>query len=118
MPAYPEQSVTTMARLACDAATARRVADALTETFESGEAVVGAFEDAAGGWSVEVHFAKAPDAAALRDAVATIAGPSAAHALVFETVTTRDWVAASLAGLKPVAAGGVLRRRAPRPAGV
>jgi ribosomal protein L11 methyltransferase len=108
MPAYPEQSVTTVARLACDAATARRLADALTETFESGEAVVGALEDAAGGWSVEVHFAKAPDAAALRDVVATITGPSAAHALVFETVTARDWVAASLAGLKPVSAGRFL----------
>jgi len=108
MPAYPEQSVTTVARLGCDAATARRLADALTETFESGEAVVAAFEDAAGGWNVEVHFETAPDAAALRDAVATIAGPSAAQALVFETVAARDWVAASLAGLKPVSAGRFL----------
>src|SRR3954469_25860053 len=108
MPAYPEQSVTTLARLACDAATARNLADALTATFESGEAVVAAFEDAGGGWSVEVHFAQRPDAEAVRDVVATIAGLSAAHALVFETVAARDWVAASLAGLKPVSAGRFL----------
>jgi len=118
MPAYPEQSVTTLARLGCDAATARRLADALTETFESGEAVVAAFEDAAGGWNVEVHFETAPDAAALRDAVATIAGPSAAQALVFETVAARDWVAASLAGLKPVSAGRFLVHGAHDRAGV
>ena len=118
MPAYPEQSVTTLARLACDAATARRLADALTETFESGEAVVAAFEDAAGGWNVEVHFETAPDVAALRDAVATIAGPSAAQALVFETVAARDWVAASLAGLKPVSAGRFLVHGAHDRAGV
>ena len=74
MPLRSEQSVTTVARLACDAATARRLADALTESFGSGDAVVAAFEDAAGGWTVEVHFAQAPDAAALRDLVATIAG--------------------------------------------
>jgi ribosomal protein L11 methyltransferase len=107
-----------VARLACDAATARRLADALTETFESGEAVVAAFEDAAGGWNVEVHFETAPDAAALRDAVATIAGPSAAQALVFETVAARDWVAASLAGLKPVSAGRFLVHGAHDRAGV
>jgi ribosomal protein L11 methyltransferase len=108
MPEDPAQSITTVARLGCDAATARRLADALTESFESGEAVVAAFEDAAGGWNVEVHFARPPDAAALRDVVATIAGPSAAHALGFETVAARDWVAASLAGLKPVSAGRFL----------
>jgi ribosomal protein L11 methyltransferase len=118
MPADPAQSITTVARLGCDAATARRLADALTESFESGEAVVAAFEDAAGGWNVEVHFARPPDAAALRDVVATIAGPSAAHALVVETVAVRDWVAASLAGLKPVSAGRFLVHGAHDRAGV
>jgi ribosomal protein L11 methyltransferase len=118
MPLRSEQSVTTVARLACDAATARRLADALTESFGSGEAVVAAFEDAAGGWNVEVHFARAPDAAALHDAVATIAGPTAARALVFETVAARDWVAASLAGLRPVSAGRFLVHGAHDRAGV
>ena len=108
MPSYPDQAVTSVARLACDAGTARSLSDALTEAFGSGEAVVAAFEDAGGGWSVEVHFARVPDQAALRDVVATVAGETAAHALVFETVAARDWVAASLAGLKPVSAGRFL----------
>jgi ribosomal protein L11 methyltransferase len=98
------QPATVAARLACDAATAARLADALAETLDAGDAAVAAFETA-DGWSVEVHFAQAPDEAALRELVATIAGESAARAIAFETVAARDWVAASLAGLKPVAAG-------------
>jgi len=118
MPSFAEQSVSTVARLACDAPTARNLADALTDSFGSGEAVVAAFEDAAGGWSVEVHFAQPPDPAALRDVVATVAGPAAARALVVETVAARDWVAASLAGLKPVSAGRFLVHGAHDRAGV
>jgi len=100
-----EQSATVVARLACDAATAARLADGLAETLDAGDAAVAAFETADGGWNVEVHFAHPPDAAGLRDLVATIAGEPAARALVLEKVAARDWVAASLAGLKPVAAG-------------
>jgi len=96
---------TVAARLACDAATAARLADGLAETLDTGDAAVVAFETGDGGWNVEVHFARAPDEAALRDLVATIAGAAAARALAFEAVAPRDWVAASLAGLKPVAAG-------------
>src|SRR5438270_5845406 len=118
MASFAQQSVSTVARLACDAATARKLADALSESYGSGEAVVAAFEDAAGGWSVEVHFAQAPDPAALRDVVATIAGPAAARALVVETVAARDWVAASLAGLRPVSAGRFLVHGAHDRAGV
>jgi ribosomal protein L11 methyltransferase len=102
-PLHPPATVA--ARLACDAATAARLADGLAETLDAGDAAVAAFETADGGWNVEVHFANAPDEAALRGLVATIAGEAAARALAFETVAPRDWVAASLAGLKPVAAG-------------
>jgi ribosomal protein L11 methyltransferase len=100
-----DQAVTVVARLACDAGTARRLLDALAETFDDGEAAVGACEDADGGWSVEAHFAQAPDEAALRAIVASVAGVAAARDLVITSVAARDWVAASLAGLKPVAAG-------------
>jgi ribosomal protein L11 methyltransferase len=96
---------TVAARIACDAATAARLADALAEMLDASEAAVAAFEGADGGWSVEVHFAATPDAAMLRGLVAMIAGDAAARAMEFETVASRDWVAASLAGLKPVAAG-------------
>src|SRR5262249_43257249 len=54
------------------------------------------------------HFAREPDEAALRALVGAVAGEAAAHALVLETVAARDWVAASLAGLKPVVAGRFL----------
>ncbi len=105
IPSPADQTVTFAARLACDAATAKRLADGLAETLDAGEAAVAAFETPDGGWNVAVHFAHAPDEAALRDLVAMIAGGAAARALVLETVAARDWVAASLAGLKPVAAG-------------
>src|SRR5690349_2666082 len=103
-----QSSVTVVARLASDGATARRLADALAETFDAGDAAVAAFERPDGGWSFEAHFAQPPDEPALRALIGTIAGDAAAQALVLETVAARDWVAASLAGLKPVAAGRFL----------
>jgi ribosomal protein L11 methyltransferase len=104
----PESSVTVVARLGCDGTTARRLADALAETFAAGDAAVAAFERPDGGWSFEAHFAQPPDEPALRALVGAVAGDAAADALVLETVAARDWVAASLAGLKPVAAGRFL----------
>jgi ribosomal protein L11 methyltransferase len=108
MPSSLQSSITVVARLDCDAATARRLVDALAETFDAGEAAVTAFERPGGGWAFEANFAQAPDETALRDLVAAIAGAAAARALVVETVAARDWVAASLAGLKPVSAGRFL----------
>jgi ribosomal protein L11 methyltransferase len=98
---------TVVARLAADAQTARRLADVLAETFDPGEAAVAAFERATS-WALEVHFAQAPDEAALRALVADICDEETARRLSFEHVAERDWVAASLAGLKPVAAGRFL----------
>src|SRR5262249_28142028 len=108
MSSSPEPSVTVVVRLACDGPTARQLADALADAFDAGDAAVAAFERPDGGWSFEAHFAKAPDEATLRALVDAVAGEAAAQALVLETVAARDWVAASLAGLKPVAAGRFL----------
>jgi ribosomal protein L11 methyltransferase len=105
MSSSPESSVTVVARLGCDGGTARRLADALAEAFDSSEAAVAAFERPDGGWGFEAHFTHAPDEGALRDLIGAVAGEPAARALVLETVAARDWVAASLAGLKPVSAG-------------
>jgi ribosomal protein L11 methyltransferase len=91
-----------LARIATDAATAGRLADAFADWLD---AAVAAFEQAGGGWTVEIHFESAPDENKIRDLVQAIAGETAVTALSFETVAARDWVAASLAGLKPVAAG-------------
>jgi ribosomal protein L11 methyltransferase len=96
-------TTTTLARLVCDETTARRVADLLSESFEPGETAVAAFEGPDLRWAVEVHFEVPPDEAAVRALVQAAGGDAAA--LVFETVEAKDWVAASLAGLKPVEAG-------------
>jgi ribosomal protein L11 methyltransferase len=97
----PDLNHTTLARLACDEATARRVADRLADSFEAAAA---AFEGP-DGWSVEAHFAGAPDEAAVRACVAAAAGEDAGTAVGFETVAATDWIAESLRGLKPVLAG-------------
>src|SRR5256885_1306680 len=94
---------TTLARLACDERTAKRIADVISERLDSAATAVAAFEDAEGGWNVELHFDAPPDEAAVRALVVQAGG--AAAGLRFETIEPRDWVAASLADLKPVTAG-------------
>ena len=96
---------TTLARLACDEATARRLADILAENLDPGGTACGAFEGDDGAWRVEVNFREPPDQAAVRALIAVSAGEATAAALTFEPVAAADWVAASLAGLKPVRAG-------------
>jgi ribosomal protein L11 methyltransferase len=96
---------TVMARVTTDGKTARRLADGLAEALDPGQAAIAAFEARDGGWTVEIHFAQAPDAAALRRLVGDLAGDAARDRLAFETVAARDWVAASLEGLQPVEAG-------------
>jgi ribosomal protein L11 methyltransferase len=95
----------TVARLACDETTARRIAAYLGEILDTEEAACGAFEDDDGRWQVAVHFRAAPDEARLRGLVELAAGAAAAHALSIEPVAAADWVAQSLTGLKPVRAG-------------
>jgi ribosomal protein L11 methyltransferase len=95
-------AATTLLRLPCDAGTARRIADALVDAFDTAAA---AFEGPGGHWNVEAHFAEPPDEAAVRRCVAEAGGEALAAAIVFDRVEARDWIAESLAGLKPVAAG-------------
>ena len=47
---------TTVARLVCDEATARRLADSLSEHLDLAETAVAAFEGIDGRWNVEIHF--------------------------------------------------------------
>src|ERR1041385_8509243 len=94
---------TTLARLACDEATAKRLAERLSEQFE--EAAAAAFEGTDGLWNLELHFEAPPEEARVRLTVGQLAGAESAARLTFETVAAKDWVAASLAGLKPVEAG-------------
>jgi ribosomal protein L11 methyltransferase len=91
-----------LARIATDAATAGRLADAFADWLG---VAVAAFEQENGRWSVEIHFDGAPDRDRIRDWVRGIAGDDAHDTLTFETIASRDWVATSLAQLKPVSAG-------------
>ncbi len=96
---------TTVARLRCDERTARRVAGFLAESLDANDTACAAFEGEDGQWQVAIHFRERPDEAAVRALVALAADEGAAQALAFDGVATRDWVAESLAGLKPVRAG-------------
>lgn len=96
----------TVARLVTTEAQARRIADLLGESFDPEETAVAAFEmPDEKSWGVEVYFEHAPDETAVRDLVALAADPATAAGLVFETLSQKDWVAASLEGLAPVPAG-------------
>jgi ribosomal protein L11 methyltransferase len=96
------QDRTHIVRLAADEATAKRVANLFAETFDPEEVAASAFETAEG-WSMEIHFARAPDRASVEGLLrAAEVDPAEA---VFETVAKKDWVALSLEGLKPVRIG-------------
>jgi ribosomal protein L11 methyltransferase len=102
----PTSPTTRYARLSCDRTTAQRLADVLAEHFET--ASIAAFEDTTGGWSIELYADGALDEADVRSVIQHAAGEALARELVFGEVTQRDWVASSLAGLKPVDAGRFL----------
>jgi ribosomal protein L11 methyltransferase len=88
-----------------DERTARHVVDLLNEAIDEGQAAVAAFERPNGRWSISVHFAEAPDEAAIRELVSLAAGDDIAQHIAFDTVEAKDWVKASLEDLVPVPAG-------------
>lgn len=96
---------TTVARLACDEPTARRLAAHLGEIFDGDDTVCSAFEGDGGHWQLAIHFREPPDEAALRAQLANAAGEKVAAALTLAPVAAADWVKQSLAGLVPVRAG-------------
>ena len=101
----PHPGASHVARLAADQATARRLGDALAESFEDQGAATAAFENADGRWTFAIYFPEAPNQTAVRALVALASDAKTANALIFEKAEAKDWVAASLAGLAPVDAG-------------
>ena len=105
----PLKETSSLARLVTDAGTAHRLFDALMEVFDPGETAIATFEDPSarekGAWAVEIYFERPPDRDAVRGLLRDIAGDAASERVAFTTVTARDWVAQSLAGLAPVPAG-------------
>ena len=104
-PNAPRTAPTYVATLSTDETSARRISDHLIECLDPSEAVCAAFEAADRRWQVAVHFANKPDPGRLRDLVRAVAGEALAKTLAVETLPARDWIADSLAGLPPVAAG-------------
>jgi ribosomal protein L11 methyltransferase len=104
----PSNQTSVLARLVIDRETAQRLSDALMEALDPGETAIAAFEDRAGTWSVEIYFEHPPNEEAVRALIGDLAGDAARDRLAFATVAARDWVAQSLEGLQPVAAGRFL----------
>ncbi|MGL4243086.1 MAG: 50S ribosomal protein L11 methyltransferase [Beijerinckiaceae bacterium] len=106
-------SPTHVMRLPTDMATATRLAGQLGEMLDADENAVAAFESAdETHWLVEVFFTDAPDEEIIRDliriALPGAKGDAAAGAASFGRIAPKDWIAASLDGLKPVRAGRFL----------
>lgn len=92
-------------RLATSERAARATTDVIGEMFDPAETAVAAFEAEDGKtWLLEAYFASPPDEAAVREMIRPVIGAEA-DAAIFEAIDQKDWVAASLEGLKPVRAG-------------
>jgi ribosomal protein L11 methyltransferase len=111
----PPNGAAHVMRLSCGEAAARRIAAIIVETFDPATTAAAAFEEApdTGGcnkapWIVEAYFGIPPDEPNVRALVAAAAGAATARAATFGRVDERDWVTASLEGLKPVRAGRFL----------
>jgi ribosomal protein L11 methyltransferase len=94
---------TTVARLTSTESAAPRLADVLAENLDPRDVIVAT--SAGGHWTVAVYFHSAPDQNAIRELVARVGGATTGQTLTFEILTEKDWVAASLEGLRPMAAG-------------
>ena len=110
----PPNNAAHMLRLVSDERRARAVADLIVESFEPAEAASTAFETddllPGGGkaWLMEAYFGAEPDEAAIRALIAVASDEATARSATFGLTEKRDWVANSLAGLKPVRAGRFL----------
>jgi ribosomal protein L11 methyltransferase len=95
-------------RLTTDETSARAMTDLLGEVFDPAETAVAAFEaEDERTWLLEAYFAEPPDEATIRELIRPIVGAEADGAR-FERLEQKDWVKASLEGLKPVRAGRFL----------
>jgi ribosomal protein L11 methyltransferase len=110
----PPNNAAHVMRLVSDERRARSVADLIVESFEPAEAASTAFETddllPGGGkaWLVEAYFGWEPDEETIRELIAVASDEATALAATFGLTEKRDWVANSLAGLKPVRAGRFL----------
>ena len=99
MAEFPESHVV---RVRANEADAKRLADHFLDRFFEGEGAVGAFEAPDGSWYAEAHFPELPEKARIASAVAEVKRDAT---IEYETLAAKDWIAASLEGLKIVRAG-------------
>lgn len=99
-----KEDAATLVRFTGDEATVKQLIALFEETLSGDDVALASFETLPQ-WTFEAYFGASPEQAALRDLVTTAFGKATGEALVFETIATRDWVKASLEGLKPVTAG-------------
>ncbi|MBB4039309.1 ribosomal protein L11 methyltransferase [Microvirga flocculans] len=94
-------------RITTDGRSARAMTDMIGEIFDPAETAVASFETEDGGpWLLEAYFASQPDEAAIRNLLRPIVGAEADKG-VFLPLEQKDWVKASLEGLRPVRAGRI-----------
>jgi ribosomal protein L11 methyltransferase len=106
--AMTNPNTTATFRLAADRIVAMRIADLLANLLDPDASAVSVYEADDGGWAVAGYIDGVADEAEISRVVREAAGDAAADALQFDKVATKDWVAASLAGLQPVEAGRFL----------
>jgi ribosomal protein L11 methyltransferase len=110
----PPNNAAHLMRLVSDERRVRAVADLIFESFEPAQAASTAFETddllPGGGkaWLMEAYFGREPDEAEVRALIAVASDEATARSATFGLTEKRDWVANSLAGLKPVRAGRFL----------
>src|ERR1700734_641085 len=110
----PPNNAAPLMRLVSDGRRVRAVADLIVESFEPAQAASTAFDTddllPGGGkaWLMEAYFGQEPDEAGVRALIAVASDDTTAPSATFGLTETRDWVANSLAGLKPVRAGRFL----------
>jgi ribosomal protein L11 methyltransferase len=84
---------------------ARRVAALIAESFAADELAVSFVDKGGGRWRVTIYFGTTPDKKTVRALVTAAAGPEAARTIRFAHVVAKDWVGASLSGLRPIEVG-------------
>ena len=88
-----------------DEAAAQSAADALDGAFDPQDITIALAEVRDKEWALELYFRQAPDEADVRREISAVLGAEVGKHVAFSTIAARDWVAASLADLKPVSTG-------------
>jgi ribosomal protein L11 methyltransferase len=101
----PHTADTTIGTLMADEQLAWRIANRFAEAFFADDVAVSLVDAGQGRWRVTFYFRSDVTADAVRDLAISAAGATAGKTLRFARVAAKDWVAESLIGLKPIAAG-------------